>query len=268
MHLRRSLLCFLVGGVLFLSLTLHLWARSSYAPIIPWTRSGWTTDEPHDVGSIDAPLHFDHSWPDPNPGDDTLRKNPNQEGSSSSNHVEVSSSVLRDRLQALLDAPVLSHSAAAPQNEKACPRVVADKQVNPDQLKGNRERWIAVNETDIQTRRRAIVQHLERLEKDGIVTMGVGKKGTGEGRGVVMTAGNKVTLDIRASMLRVFTGLWAMKDTAQTALVTLRLLRLEYKSTLPVQVFSFPGELKDQGTINDMRDLGATHHEVCQSPLL
>ena len=57
-----------------------------------------------------------------------------------------------------------------------------------------------------------------------------------------------------------------MKNTAQMALVTLRLLRLEYKSTLPVQIFSFPGELEDQRAINEMRDLGATHHEVRQCP--
>lgn len=47
--------------------------------------------------------------------------------------------------------------------------------------------------------------------------------------------------------------------------MTLRMLRLEYKSTLPVQIFSFPGEINDESVINDMRDLGATHHEVCMS---
>jgi alpha 1,2-mannosyltransferase len=46
-------------------------------------------------------------------------------------------------------------------------------------------------------------------------------------------------------------------------LVALKVLRHEHKCKLPVQVFSFPGEITNQGHIREMNDLGATVEEVC-----
>ncbi|KAF8588833.1 glycosyltransferase family 71 protein [Ramaria rubella] len=205
--------------------------------------------ENSDLGIADGPLDLPQSWQDPNPGDDTLRKHPQGDGlddhlngdTSKPTDIKISSRILRDRLQALLNAPVLSHSEAVIKNEEACPRAVADKQVNQDQLQGNRDKWLKVDEAEVRIRRQAIVQYLEKLEEEGKIIFGTDKK-SGEGRGVVMTAGNK--------------------DTARTALVTLRMLRLEYKSSLPVQIFSFPGEITDQTVIDAMGELGATHHEL------
>jgi alpha 1,2-mannosyltransferase len=46
-------------------------------------------------------------------------------------------------------------------------------------------------------------------------------------------------------------------------LVTLKVLRHEHKCKLPVQVFSFPGEITNQKNIQEMNDLGAVVQEVC-----
>ena len=45
-------------------------------------------------------------------------------------------------------------------------------------------------------------------------------------------------------------------------LVTLRILRKEYKSTLPVEVFCFPGEITDSTVLDELKELSATVHEV------
>ncbi|KAF8499360.1 hypothetical protein JB92DRAFT_2982225 [Gautieria morchelliformis] len=193
MHVRRSLLAFLIGGIVLLSLSLILWRRSGYITVFPWAGSGWTAGEHSDLGIADGPLDLGHAWPDPKPGDDSLRKSPQgvDESNDTPSHIQLSSPVLRQRLQSLLDAPALSHVETVAKNEEACPRDVADMQVNKDQLRENREKWLAVSISDIRRRRQAIVRHLEQLEKEGKSVMGSGS-GAGEGRGVVMTAGNKV----------------------------------------------------------------------------
>lgn len=53
-----------------------------------------------------------------------------------------------------------------------------------------------------------------------------------------------------------------LKDTTDRLLVTLRILRQEYKSTLPVEVFSFPGEIQSQEVLDKLKELDATVHEV------
>lgn len=204
MHIRRSLLAFLIGGILLLSLSIILWSRSNYVPVFPWAGSGWTVGEHSDLGVADGPLDLGQGWPEPNPGDDTLRKNPGTENSKGTpSPIHLSSRVLRERLQALLDSPALSHSEAVVENEEGCPRDVADMQVNQDQLRGNRDKWLSVSASDIRSRRQAIVQHLEELEKEGKIVLG-SEKGAGEGRGVVMTAGNKVIFNLYMSRSRLY----------------------------------------------------------------
>lgn len=45
-------------------------------------------------------------------------------------------------------------------------------------------------------------------------------------------------------------------------LVTLNILRKEYKSTLPVEVFCFPGEITGPSILSELKGLSATVHEV------
>ena len=197
MHIRRSLL-FLNGAILLFFLGVISWLKFSSVTVFPWT--GWTASKHSDLGIADGPLDLGNGWIDPKPNDDTLRKNPpgidNVDVSDDiSGLIRLRSHVLRERLKSLLESPELSHSQAVAKNEEACPRHIADIQVNQDQLRGNSERWLAVSASDIRSRRRAIIQHLEQLEKEGKTVMGLGS-GAGEGRGVVMTAGNKVKLSL------------------------------------------------------------------------
>jgi len=141
-----------------------------------------------------------HDWPDPVPGDDTLRKNPVISEESKETKLLFSSPLLQARLQNLLDAPVLSYSEAKSSNDKSCPPEFADKQVNQDQLKGNRDFWIDVTKDDIREHRRKIVEYLKTLEKDGVAVMGADSK-AGSRRGIVMTAGNKVIVKLLFSFL-------------------------------------------------------------------
>ncbi|KAG9123912.1 hypothetical protein FRC07_013535, partial [Ceratobasidium sp. 392] len=51
-------------------------------------------------------------------------------------------------------------------------------------------------------------------------------------------------------------------DTVRRILVTLKILRHEHKCKLPVQVFSFPGEIGLQTQVKEMNGLGATVQEL------
>lgn len=44
--------------------------------------------------------------------------------------------------------------------------------------------------------------------------------------------------------------------------MTLRILREEHHSKLPVEVFSFPGEIHDPAVLEELEKLGATVKEV------
>ena len=201
MHIRRSLFAFIICGILLLTFGVVSWSRSSYVTVFPWAGSGWTAGSHSDFGIADGSLDLGHGWLDPNPGDDTLRKSPQGVDASddSPGPIRLASHVLRERLKSLLESLALSHSQAIAKNEKACPRHVADMQVNQDQLRDNKDKWLGVSISDIRRRRQAIVQHLEQLEKDRKPVMGLGD-GAGEGRGVVMTAGNKVIIILGVKM--------------------------------------------------------------------
>jgi len=62
------------------------------------------------------------------------------------------------------------------------------------------------------------------------------------GRGIVMTGGNQ--------------------DTAQRLLVILRILRFEYHCDLPVEVFSFPGEITSREIVRELSSLNASLIEL------
>jgi len=41
-----------------------------------------------------------------------------------------------------------------------------------------------------------------------------------------------------------------------------RLLRQQYNSKLPIEIFSFPGEIKSQGILDELQSFDAVHHEL------
>lgn len=52
------------------------------------------------------------------------------------------------------------------------------------------------------------------------------------------------------------------KDTFYRVVVSLRLLRDVYNSTLPAEVFSYPGEIPDEDVLTDLQELGAVVRQV------
>lgn len=49
----------------------------------------------------------------------------------------------------------------------------------------------------------------------------------------------------------------------RSAVAIIKLIKRVYQSTLPVEIFSFPGEIEDPITLQEeLRVLDATHHEV------
>lgn len=185
MFLRRSLFSFILTGIFFFAcgfLLLH--------QILPTARPwGSLIDyESNVIGSSPAPLRLeDDALQEPHNYSNT---SPNSPSDTFSKDISISSSLLRAHLKRLLELPVLSHVQSIAANEKGCPREIADKQVNQDQLKDLRQWWIEIDEDEIHTRRMAIVSDLEKMDKQGVAL--TGDKANLKGKGIVMTAGNRV----------------------------------------------------------------------------
>jgi len=154
--------------------------------------------------------------------------------------IEISSEDLVHRLRTFLSAPVLTYAESAKASEKTCPRKVSDRQVNPDQLHDQIGMWTSIENEELVRRRVAIVKYLQTLEKNGRALLG--SSATGKGRGIVMTGGNR--------------------DTTSRLLVALRILRKEHKSTLPVELFTFPDEISDRTVLDELKELGAKVKEL------
>lgn len=76
-------------------------------------------------------------------------------------------------------------------NEKGCPRRNSDNMVNPDQYFGEIDYWNKISTDDIAERRAQVVRWLENRINAGEKV--IGEWDDGEGRGIVMTAGNQVS---------------------------------------------------------------------------
>lgn len=176
---------------------------------------------------------------------------------------KFSSPLLSTRLSEFLHRPILSYAAALKENVKTCPLKIHDRQVNPDQLKGERDFWKSVSETDVKARREGLVKALEQAEKNGekIVSSENAKSG---GRGIVVAGGNRVSpcitsrrlLDSPKSDYFSRFGTSFLQDTTARILTLLRILRNHHKSTLPVQIFHFPGEITSEGEREEIATLG------------
>lgn len=176
---------------------------------------------------------------------------------------------LASRLAAFLGRPVLSHAAALKADVKACPLAVHDLQVNPDQLRGERDSWKAVDEAEIRSRRAGLVKALESAEQQGEKIVGDPKAKSG-GRGIVIAGGNRVrralfALDMSPGACLVLDlaadadapPLLRRQDTTARIRALLHILRNHHKSTLPVQIFHFAGEITDGNERKELEDLGA-----------
>ncbi|CAE6530345.1 unnamed protein product [Rhizoctonia solani] len=287
MHIRKStwtvlsLVTLLVAIVLLVSAG---WARSSLAP--DWKLQdhwdSWKGHLPFVGGSKPSNGTGSMSGGTPIADEPGITPDVPAKGTTTPNYTDISikDEGLRKKLSELLARPIRTHKEALAFNVQACPIEVADKQVNQDQLRGNSAFWERITTDEISQRRRAIVGYLEAVEKDGaeLVLRGnsafwerittdeisqrrraivgyleaVEKDGAElvangripKGRGIVMTGGNK--------------------DTVQRILVSLRILRHEYKCKLGVEVFSFPGEITNQNDVRALGDLGATVQELSE----
>lgn len=98
---------------------------------------------------------------------------------------------LSERLLDFLRRPIQTHDEAKESMRVHCPLEISDKVVNPDQYNGDSEFWKnEVSKDVIVERRLGLVRWLsEKVEQGEKV---VWEEGLGKGRGIVMTAGNKV----------------------------------------------------------------------------
>ncbi|KAG8695095.1 hypothetical protein FRC09_009398 [Ceratobasidium sp. 395] len=246
MHIRKSNLSIFSVVLLVITAAALLftgWIRSSFAP--DWNLQhhwdSWTghkspvSDPQTGTGTATGGAPIKEK-----PGITPVKVETGNKPATSYDEVAIKSDDLRNRLVALLARPVWSHEEALKYNVQSCPKEVADAQVNQDQLRGNVLGWAQISVDDIKKRRRDIVTYLAGTEKNGTTLVAGGR--AQKGRGIVMTGGNQ--------------------DTIRRILVTLKVLRHEHRCKLPVQVFSFPGEITSQNQIKEMNELGATVKEL------
>ncbi|QRV88170.1 glycosyltransferase family 71 protein [Ceratobasidium sp. AG-Ba] len=246
MHIRKSyisvlsivILVVVSGALLFTG-----WIRSSFAP--DWNLQHhwdtWTSHKSPNSNTQPGTGSITEGRPIADePGISPVKPNPEHPPTPSYDKISIKDEGLRNRLAALIARPVQSHEEALKYNVQACPKEVADFQVNQDQLRGSAEAWASVGMEEIIRRRSDIVKYLEDAEKNGTTLVAGGR--AQRGQGIVMTGGNR--------------------DTIRRIMVTLKILRHEHKCKLPVQVFSFPGEITSQNEIKALNNLGATVKEL------
>ncbi|KAH7343195.1 mannosyltransferase putative-domain-containing protein [Rhizoctonia solani] len=249
MHIRKSTWTILSSVTLLVAIVLLVsagWARSSEAP--DWKLQdhwdSWKGHLPFVGGSKHSNGTGLMSGGTPIADEPGITPDVPAKEAITPNYTDISikDEGLRNKLSELLARPIRTHKEALAFNVQGCPIEVADKQVNQDQLKGNSAFWERITTDEISQRRKAIVGYLETAEKDGAELVASGQ--IPKGRGIVMTGGNK--------------------DTVQRILVSLRILRHEYKCKLGVEVFSFPGEITNQNDVRSLGDLGATVRELSE----
>jgi hypothetical protein len=102
-------------------------------------------------------------------------------------------STLSDRLVRSLNRPTYTHEESREYMTEHCPLDLADGLVNPDQYKGSIDFWKGEVGRDVILEKRAeLVRWLEGRIEDGEKV--VWEEGMGDGQGIVMTGGNKVSL--------------------------------------------------------------------------
>lgn len=156
--------------------------------------------------------------------------------------------ILYSKLYQFLVRPVYSHEEGLEWNEASCPRETSDALVNKDQLENEGSFWREQVDKDVVREKRAdMVKHLAKLATKGLLTYDAADADdtefTARRRGIVTTAGNA--------------------DTTARLLTLLRVLRKDYEVRLPVEVWTFPGELvHGSQQYVEIEQLGGTIHVV------
>ncbi|TNY23116.1 family 71 glycosyltransferase [Rhodotorula diobovata] len=128
---------------------------------------------------------------------------------------------LGERLAAWeLDAPGWGVEAAdwVRKSDQFCPLYRVRPNQNWNQLSESRIVWHSLNTSRVMSLRGEMIEYLRGREREGALS----KEAWGEGKGLVFTAGNA--------------------DTFSRVLLTLKMLRNHLHTSLPSEIFSFPGE--------------------------
>ncbi|WWD22183.1 hypothetical protein CI109_106674 [Kwoniella shandongensis] len=145
---------------------------------------------------------------------------------------------LRERLDAWRDAPggrgeiegEVEHGGFVQWNLEQCSTI--DEQHNTHMIQHSANMWASINRTLLHQYRTELIDHMENVLERGLAEK------YGEGRGIVMVAGNA--------------------DTLTRVRWSLEMLR-SYESKLPVQIYHFPSERPDDDDPirQQLSDLGA-----------
>jgi len=125
---------------------------------------------------------------------------------------------LHDRLQDLWDAPLSEPANWVKHNAQVCSKERVKMAQNDWITQDAALVWHSLNSTDIKNYRKNMIDFLVEAEKQGLMA----PDKYGSGRGLVFTAGNA--------------------DTFSRVLMSLKILRKYYNTSLPAEIFSFPGE--------------------------
>ncbi|GAA5881197.1 hypothetical protein JCM1840_001282 [Sporobolomyces johnsonii] len=147
------------------------------------------------------------------------------------------SAPLSARLEHWLAAPLAPYNTWVTFNRQTCANPSVRRNANKLHARENRGTWESMDEVRVREIREELVGVLRQAEQDRRLEewQEKGKKGT---RGIVWTAGNA--------------------DTFDRVLVSLRLLRSVYNSTLPAEIFHFPSESPSPSALEEFSLLNAS----------
>lgn len=141
---------------------------------------------------------------------------------------------LEQRLRAWERAPREEQANWVTKNLETCPQHKYGPAANRQQHDQSDLIWHALNSSVISSLRDEAIHYLRWCQQSGKLN----EEHQGQGRGLVFTAGNV--------------------DTFHRVLVTLKIIRNHLQSPLPAEIWSFPGEVPDEATLQELSDIGAT----------
>ncbi|GAA5949842.1 hypothetical protein JCM21900_004220 [Sporobolomyces salmonicolor] len=144
---------------------------------------------------------------------------------------------LSARLEHWLAAPLAPYKTWVTFNRQTCGNPSVRRNANKLHASENRGTWEGMDEVSVREIRAQLAGVLRQAETEGRLEewQEEGKKGT---RGIVWTAGNA--------------------DTFDRVLVSLRLLRSVYNTTLPAEIFHFPSESPSPSALEEFNALNAS----------
>ncbi|GAA5840711.1 hypothetical protein JCM11251_004188 [Rhodosporidiobolus azoricus] len=151
---------------------------------------------------------------------------------------------LDERLSTWLSSPIANHTTWTRFNRQTCGNPSVRRNQNKLHFRKNYQAWPETSAEKVEALREELTAVLRKAQEEGKFEewQKEGKKGT---RGIVWTAGNA--------------------DTFDRVLVSLRLLRHSYQTTLAATVFHFPSETPSAAQLEDFSSLGASVHPLSLS---